>query len=93
MCHYAQLEKQMCMNSLYFFSIWAYALLNCFTTYKTDSINVLLQLFTKCFLSSDYKLAKLTLKESVRKEVGNQQIAGETSWFCYCPGKGCINKN
>ncbi|XP_040602408.1 double-strand-break repair protein rad21-like protein 1 isoform X2 [Mesocricetus auratus] len=32
------------------------------------------KLFAKCFLSSDFKLAKLIQKESVRKEVGTKNI-------------------
>ncbi|CAH6777114.1 double-strand-break repair protein rad21-like protein 1 [Phodopus roborovskii] len=32
------------------------------------------RLFAKCFLSSDFKLAKLIQKESVRKEVGTKNI-------------------
>lgn len=39
-----------------------------------------LQLFTKCFLSSGFKLGrKLMQKESVREEVGSKNIIGETS--------------
>ncbi|XP_052039836.1 double-strand-break repair protein rad21-like protein 1 isoform X2 [Apodemus sylvaticus] len=45
------------------------------STATQDLINdELKMLFTKCFLSFDYKLAKLTQKESIRKEVGNQHI-------------------
>ncbi|EDL86107.1 rCG37258 [Rattus norvegicus] len=45
------------------------------STATQDLINEdLKMLFANCFLSSDYKLAKLTLKESLRKEVGNQHI-------------------
>ncbi|XP_031229560.1 double-strand-break repair protein rad21-like protein 1 [Mastomys coucha] len=44
------------------------------STATQDLINdELKMLFTKCFLSSDYKLAKLT-QESMRKEVGNQPV-------------------
>ncbi|XP_034352222.1 double-strand-break repair protein rad21-like protein 1 isoform X1 [Arvicanthis niloticus] len=45
------------------------------STATQDLINdELKMLFAKCFLSSDYKVAKLTQKESIRKEVGNQHI-------------------
>ncbi|XP_021050534.1 double-strand-break repair protein rad21-like protein 1 [Mus pahari] len=45
------------------------------STATQDLINdELKMLFTKCFLFSDYKLAKLTQKESVRREAESQHI-------------------
>lgn len=52
---------------------------------------VFLQLFTKRFLSSDFKLGRKLIQESVREEIGSRNIVGET--FCWCWGECFTNKN